>query len=178
MPLVRLSCSAMPSSPLLFRSLGRRPLLLRSGSPHCYPGPQAVDIVYLNRVDFVSQHSDAWCYLRFCCTLDHLLFGFVPACDFDTAPILRVSGHRSAAPVALSIRSSDLFLHSRPDSAWRCLVGILFRYSGGVDCTVKRIRCSRGGREVSCEVIVGGGGIVRCRLHRLCSASVCCDGCP
>jgi hypothetical protein len=41
-------------------------------------------------IEFVSQYSDAYCYLRFCCLLDHLLFGFVPACDFDTARVFRV----------------------------------------------------------------------------------------
>ena len=67
-------------------------------------------------------------------------FGFVPARDFDTAHVFRVPGHRSAAPVGLSITGLDLFLHDRPDNAWRGLLGVLFRHSGGVDRVVERVR--------------------------------------
>ena len=71
-----------------------------------------------------------------------------------TRLVFFASGHRLAAPVALSIGSSDLFPHNRPDGAWRGLVGILFCHSEGVDRAVKRIRCGRGVGKVIREVSI------------------------
>ncbi len=75
----------------------------------CCPSPdlsiliqdsQPVNVVHLECVEFVSQSSDAYCHLRYCCPLDHVLFGFVAARNFDTAQVLSAS-----SSVALEVSS-------------------------------------------------------------------------
>jgi len=54
---------------------------------------QLIDIVHLDRVEFVPEYSGARYNLRFCYLFHHVLFGFISACNFDTLNVLPVSRH-------------------------------------------------------------------------------------